>query len=150
MENIFEPRQTLNEPRQGLVPCLHWTSTPFLYIIKLLSLFIHYCAVRRALPWRTCRNLLFPLKINTAMSCCRWSWRLATISPSGWLSTCRIVCVIGWCQALIFTYPGSASMLLSPSYISFFYNCTISTRGACSSGRSFPVSLNPSSMPLPY
>lgn len=147
MENIFEPRQTLNEPRQGLVPCLHWTSTPFLYIIKLLSLFIHYCAVRRALPWRTCRNLLFPLKINTAMSCCRWSWRLATISPSGWLSTCRIVCVIGWCQALIFTYPGSASMSSCRPCTCSFCSSIIFIHGACSSGRSFRASLNPSSTP---
>ena len=110
-------------------------------------LFIHYCAVRRALPWRTCRNLLFLLKINTAMSCCRWSWRLATISPSGWPPTCRTACAISWCRAPISTCPGSASTSSCRPCTCSFCSSIIFIHGACSSGRSFRESLNPSSTP---
>ena len=45
MGNIFEPRQTPNEPRQGLVPCLHWTSTPFLYIMIVITFYLYITAL---------------------------------------------------------------------------------------------------------
>lgn len=38
MENIFEPRQVLG-------PCLHWTSTPFLYIMIVITFYLYITAL---------------------------------------------------------------------------------------------------------
>lgn len=43
----------------------------------------------------------------------------------------------------------SIHVIIPVVYI-LFYTSIICIHGACSSGRSFPVSLNPFSMPLPY